>query len=561
MDKSPINAKNLSYCLIDIYILQPGRAKDCADIITNLEQRYKDINTDRKYYDRLVNILFFTLGRDGEDVNSTISDFILARLINEPLYYSKDQVFLELLLARLQSMYPSVYKALRSYIDTFIQKKNINSLIAPLVSTQSSDDERIQAFLKIIRENCYHSVQLCRIQSNNAKMLDRACDIILEQGDWKSLSADMLYTFVRDIVYVDQRKANNFISELYELNKNKNLPVSNPIGLLCFRHAKRQELLQSISKLPAANKDKLNIAVCISGQLRGYKGNLKNLVDNFGLDQHNFRVFIHTWKNVGRYFPTRKRASRVFGGEFLKAYNNISVNKPEPELKEHIKTQYRNFYSLLISSSEASFDVLQEEYKTSDIVIDDEDDGHFSNWTNQEKMHYKIFAAHKLALDSQENFDLIIRIRPDIRYACKSRVDILDLLNKSRSNGSIFTTDGLFSFGFTEDFAIHDAFAIGIPQAMGVYANTYPNFKWHLKNNTYSFTKEFKGHVSLEHNLFCYGVGVDKIPQRLIGSLKDPEGISIEDIYAALSGDIGSGRQTSEAKYLLDACKKDITAS
>ena len=555
LKQNSINCRDLNYLLINITLKQHGKAKNCISLISSIEQTLPETINDRRYYEALVQILFFMLGRDKDAVPNSNTDFILLRLLNEPLNYSRTTIYIKKLLS-MMSRYKDIYDLLIGYLDTMIIKNNINSPLAVLASSSSSDEDRVNAHLKIIRGNCYHSVHLCSFQPQNKEMLQRACDIIIENGEYKSLNPYLLFNFARAVIYTNQDKGDQFISVLYETHKGKNLPVSDPIGLLCFNHVQRQKFLKSIRLQAKPENQKLNIAVCVSGQLRGYKGNLDSLVNALGLAQHNYRVFVHTWSNIGRRFPIPVHASRTFSGEFLKTYYECFVNKPN--FQEYIKRQYPVFNNLLINSSLANFDVLKKEYRTSDIVIDNEDDEPFSSFNNQEKMHYKIYAAHKLAIDSGEQFDLIIRIRPDLKRESQEKPDLVDIYNKSRTNVSIFTVSGLVSIHWANDYLIDDQFAIGIPETMDIYANTYWDFEKHVKNHTYSRTKKFFGHTTLEHNLFCNAIHVDTIQQKITGPLQDPEMISSKVVYDALCKDVKNRTLTAEDHHLLDACKRDM---
>lgn len=561
MERQPGRCRDLYYHLIDITMRQHGRAKDCIEYLSCIEQTHQGAITERRHYVALAKILLFMLGRDKEVVHSPNTDFLVVRLLKEPLYYTHLTLGLNVLLYRDRylSNYKDACKSLKEYIQVIIQKEQMDNPMAVLVSSASSDEDRLNAYLKIIHENCFHSIQLSKYQAENIKMLEKACDAISQSGEWKSLNPYLLFNFVRAASFTNQNKGDKLISEVYKHYGDKNLPVSDPIGLVCYRHKRRQEILGYVSKLPQNSSDELNIAICVSGQLRGYKGNFYELVKALGLGNHNYKVFVHTWRNIGRHFPIPNRAARVFSRDFARTYYECFVNKTESQLKEYIKNQYPNFYSLLLGSSIAVIEELKEEYKTSSIVIEDEEDERFSSWTNQEKMHYKISAAHKLAKNSGENFDLIIRIRPDLKCLFGQTPSLLELYNNSRKNISVFTSGGLYTGPWDNDFAMSDIFAIGVPEAMDVYANTYNDFQWHKENNSYLRTKQFEGHNTLTHNLYCNGIHVDKLEQKTItGTLHDPEKIPTEEVYDAICKDIKNRKVTAEDQRLLDACEREI---
>ena len=561
INEKTIKNRELYYCLVEINLKQTCKSKKCIELLSNLEQTYQGTITDKRYYGILTKVLTFMLGRDKEIVNTPNTDFILVRLLNEPLYCRNEQLSLFCVLNLMLSpaRYPDVHTALKKHLQNLIQTSQLNNPMSVLVSEKSTDEERLNAHLAIIRNNCYHSVHFSYYHPQNTKMLEKACDVIADNGEWKSLRPNMLFNFARAFVYTNQENGDRFIAKIYDIYKDKGLHVSDPIGLLCYRHQKRQELLNHLSLTKSSENlatKELNVAVCIGGQLRGYKGNLACLVKSLGLEHHKYKVFVHTWKNIGRKFPIPGHAARMFRGEFLKTYYESFLNRAN--LQEYIKIQYPCFYNLMQGSSVAVKEILNDEYKTSYIVIDDEDDDRFLSWTNQEKMHYKIYAAHQLAVNSGHKFDLIIRIRPDLKREFLEIPDLIDIYNVSKSNGSVFTTSGLVSTHIVSDYIIDDNFAIGIPETMQIYANTYLDYLWHKRNSTFSRTKEFAGHTTLEHNLFCSGVHIDKLQQKVRGGFQDPEVIPINEIYDALCKDTDTGESHAEAQQLLDACKRDI---
>ena len=553
-----VKSKGILYFLIEVYLKQTGKAKKCIDLIFNIEQSYSETITDRKYYDTLGKVLFFLLGRDKEAVNGSNTNFILHRLLKEPLSLNSDRLGLAYALyyPSMLSRYSDVRELLNTHIDTYIQEEHNTSPMAVLVSSLSSDDDRLNAYLQIIRNSCYHSVQLCLFQPQNVNMLHKACNVIIEGDEWQSLDPFMLYEFTRAVVFTDLKNGDSFISKIYEINKDNSYPVSDPIGFLCHRHKRRQELLKYVSDKLSDEHNRLNIAICISGQLRGYKGNLKSLVHSLGLEHHKYRVFVHTWANIGRHFPPAGHASRSFSVEFSKAYYECFINIPN--LKGYIKRQYPALYSLLVSSPKATVETLEEEYHTHDIVIDDEDSKPFSSWTNQEKMHYKIYAAHQLALESGERFDLMVRIRPDLNRICDDPINLIEVYNQSKANLSLFTDSGLHIAHAPKDYWIDDMFAIGIPETMNIFSNTYNDFNWHKKHNTYLHTKQLTGHVTITHNVFFNGVSVEKLDQKPIRTVKESEKININAVHEAINKDAAQRQMTDEDKRLLAACKKDI---
>jgi hypothetical protein len=67
----------------------------------------------------------------------------------------------------------------------------------------------------------------------------------------------------------------------------------------------------------------LRIAVCISGQLRGFRQAYPTWT-RLGLDHHDCFFAVHAWKKIGRNMPIKSdTAQRCFSGQFLRAYKDV----------------------------------------------------------------------------------------------------------------------------------------------------------------------------------------------------------------------------------------------
>ena len=486
--------------------------------------------------------------------------YVIKTLLQQPLENGSDSLGIQSLINKLGADQKK-RKEYFNKMDEIILESNLNNTLSNLLSTLTSDENRIHAFQDVIKNNWNYARFFDGMSHNkNMSALASACEQILKNNSWHDLDPEALYGFVRALNSINQDKADTLVHEISEKFKNKSFPLSNPIGVLVYRNNKRHErykMLNANDSISSVQTNKqLSIAVCVSGQLRGYIGCLEALLQILGLEEHKYRVFVHTWNNVGRKFPVIANSSkRTFGGEFFITYLNVFSKKKD--LVGYIKNIYPNFYSLLINTNQASIDDLREYYKTDDIVIEDEEDERFLLWGNQEKMHYKIYAAHSLAVNSGEKFDLEIRIRPDCKLSTKEKINLLDIYENSKSNLSVFTPGGLINSGSFKTTIINDWYAIGVPEAMSAYTDTYKEFKYFNSNKTFSYPNHFMGHVTIEHNIFINGV---KIEKTFGGTLLDPYKLSIHEIYTALRKDIKTRIPTSEDQMLLGACKKDISA-
>lgn len=537
---------------------QPGKAHNTIEIFKDLEHNIPEIRSDVRFYALLAEAAGFMLLKEKLDMHDDRIDYITQILLCQPLENGSNTLSIQALKSRL-GIEPEIQKQYFGQIDDTIARNHISNILSNLVGSLSSEEERMDAFLCVIKNNWNCSRFFYgNNKDKNRDALTSACNKIIKNNEWHGFDPQTLYGFIRAVNSIDQDRADILINEISLKFNNKSLSLSNPIGLLIYRNNKRHELFEKLSARYGGSlletQKKLNVAVCISGQLRGYHGCLEALIDILGLDEHRYRVFVHTWNNIGRKFPVlANSAKRAFDGEFFITY--INVFRGKKDIEGYIESSYPNFYSLLVNCNQASLERLREYYKTDDIVIEKEESEQFSSWGNQEKMHYKIYAAHNLAVNCGENFDLEIRIRPDCKISAKEKINLQDIYKLSKSNLSVFTPGGLSNNGVWKTTMIHDIFAIGVPEAMSAYTDTYKDSKFFVSNNAFDYPDFFMGHVTIEHNLFANGVHIDKT---VGGPLLDPEKLSKEDIYRSLCEDIKNRSPTHEDHLLIEACKKDM---
>lgn len=380
---------------------------------------------------------------------------------------------------------------------------------------------------------------------------------IINNDEWQQYPPNELFDFALGRFIFDQLNANKLFSKIYDLYKDEDLPISDPIGLLCIRHKSRIELLKSTNSPTIITDKKLNVAICVSGHLRAYKGNIHSLVNVLGLEHHNYRVFVHTWCGIERDLYIKSDSGIIDNCEFVKAYNECILSHPNPE--EFLKNSYPAFSSLVMHK--VTFDELRDEYKTTDIVIEDINDEIFELWERQKMEFYKVYKVFELAAQSIEDFNLMIRISPGLSFKDYKRQDILELYHKSKSAGSVFVCGGAMAdINNPTIYMIDHDFAIGVPEVMKIYANTYSDFS-NAINVSYLLTKGYSKHNTVENSLFCNGVQINRLERTWGMACINNESIKIQDLYGAIAKDITSRKKIKEDDILLDACKKDIESS
>lgn len=296
-----------------------------------------------------------------------------------------------------------------------------------------------------------------------------------------------------------------------------------------------------------ANRGKPKVAICLSGQLRGYEAALETWRKAL-LPFIEPSFFIHSWQNIGRSDAQPFRYVLPFAGtHFSDAYRAVATTSGYPTIKE----RYPTLISALAEGSLADKSKLQSLYETDHVILEDDTDAVFKGFSNQHKMHYKIHAADQLARGKE--FDLFIRIRPDLAMSV-SGFDWRDLSEACKANPTIFAEK---PFGrHYNSLMCGDQCAVATPQVMQIYANTWETFPDLATAGIAHCPDTFRGHVSLAMTAWTHGIGVERLPIKF-GALQEATPLSSSEIRDALEAD---SQGSAEDQRLIAAVTKDLQA-
>ncbi len=300
-----------------------------------------------------------------------------------------------------------------------------------------------------------------------------------------------------------------------------------------------------------SNSKKLRVAVCVSGQLRGFRQAFSSWTDKL-LFNTEYDLFVHTWKRIGRSEPTPFRAYNVFEGkQFLKTYTDccslIGYEKMKP--------RYASLFKYTEQSGNITKEEISEIYKTTYVVVDDEEEEQFCKFSNQDKMHYKIYACHQYMLSQGKEYDLYIRIRPDKPISLIG-FNWQDIYRRCKTEPLIFADHELGThFGHP---VIGDQFAVGDFNIMSLYSDTWKFNPIASSQGLLNWPKHFTGHVSLAQTCWIHGIDVEKIPIRW-SALLDPEALPLELVLEKVRLD-ASDRMDKFDRQLINALEMDLAA-
>lgn len=155
---------------------------------------------------------------------------------------------------------------------------------------------------------------------------------------------------------------------------------------------------------------------------------------------------------------------------------------------------------------------LRAVYDTDRVIIDDDAQAPFEGFSNAQKMYYKIARCHEEAVRARDDFDLMIRMRPDFEFSADCSFDWHALHQASVEERLVYWGYYARYFFLQIGSCPSDQFAIGSQEAMSAYAAAYamtiaagsteaPRLK--------GFPIGFISHRSVAYSTLYQGIGIE----------------------------------------------------
>jgi|GEM_PF-2872439 len=280
-----------------------------------------------------------------------------------------------------------------------------------------------------------------------------------------------------------------------------------------------------------AAERRLKIAVCVSGQLRGFREAWPSW-RNFGFDAHDARLFVHSWTDIGRNwtrFWSFTQYDRVLWERLV-----------EKDCLTLLQPRFPRTAAALSARGQVTEDELRAFYGTEHVCLEDDRRPPLSETSTPWKMHNKIERAYDLAMATGEEFDLIVRIRPDREVLADSRPDWHAVLEKSRTERTIFS-DRSLSYGDGR-MSMGDQFAVGSQRIMALYSTIFSQTEGYAQSG--KIPLDLHGHLdnhrSMAYCIFYNGIGSEVVPHLGFGNLLDPVALSPREILPLVREDMAS---------------------
>ena len=322
-------------------------------------------------------------------------------------------------------------------------------------------------------------------------------------------------------------------------------PLTDPAGVVAsmVRHAPATP-----ARRHAAPTRRLKIALCVSGQLRGYTAAFPSW-SHLGLDAHDTTIFVDAWRDIGRNWQ------RIW--HFVRPRPNLHFILTGPDAAMSLTTRYPTLAAAVLAS-DADPRALSDLYGTKYVRLENDKDGGFLGRPNVWKMHYKIERAHHFALEHGRDFDLFVRIRPDIAIAPGPATDWAEIYARSRAERLIFT-DASLRFVY-DKIELGDQFAAGTRDTMDVYASMLSNLEWcrEAKAQPYGLPDRLRNHEALGLMTLYRGILAEPLPALRNARLLDPTMLSVAEIYDLLRRDLSTREMDGLDRDFMAACEQTI---
>lgn len=315
----------------------------------------------------------------------------------------------------------------------------------------------------------------------------------------------------------------------------------------------------STSPTPPVAHRRLRVALCLSGQLRGWR-HASATWHHLGLQDHDVDVYLHTWQDVGRRLPDpgiMPSVPRVFDhAGFCEAW--IALGRRHAF--EALQSAYPTLFAEVVRHQRVDADALRAAFGAGAVIVaEDESDPRFAGWSNQDKMHYKIWAADRLAADSGRAYDLVVRLRPDKTLLGHERLpDWAALAADSRARRTLFCEEPL---GVREGLVMGDQFAAGAPEVVSAYAAAWTLTTQARAEGWHGFPMQFTGHASLAFTCLWQGLRPQKLPGVAFGPIAEDQRLTGPEIAGLLAADMPDGPRHDMDRSLLAALAPAPTCS
>jgi predicted Zn-dependent protease len=288
---------------------------------------------------------------------------------------------------------------------------------------------------------------------------------------------------------------------------------------------------------------RLKIAVCVSGELRGYERAFQSWW-RLGLDRHDARYFVHGWSDAG--FDWRRLLALAPDPEAITEILSC------PDCATELTRRYPAMMAAWNDASTVMAERLQALYGTSSVIVEHDENVLSGGGAIALKVQGKIDAAYGLALASGMHFDLFISLRPDCEIMEGSNPDWNSVFHRSSYERVIYA-DRPLEYEYS-GITIGYRFAAGCRDVMDIYTAR--------PVSAMEFAGAGNDTLDLGANLACRtfhgGVLSSTVPDLEFGQTPDAGLLLLAELVPLIENDIAGRAADSFDNAFLAACRATV---
>ena len=524
-----------------------GVASDFDDMRNRLS-RISGIVQTPSYFTTIFKLWFFEVQHGSHE--SALNYFHI--LLQEPQDLNETlPLFLNQVLWKLENRDHARFEFLKSWVVGYIMKLTELPPMAELAvlafDIPHPNTNRAVLVYKWSMDHSIERLQAIYAVEQNKVLLRALTELLISNNGVGSLDEYQLYNYVLFNTILHPELAQRLLNAAFDGKKLEPVPLSRPLGVV--QNIYRQSPPNPAPAIIAPSR--LKIAVLISGQLRGFREAARTW-RQFGFDGHDVDTFVHTWQRIGRRIPTIAHADRCFQGHFLDAIREVMRSTDTNGLRQRYPSLYAYYWE---GGDEVTEQELRDLYGARDIVIQNDALDPFAPMNSVQKMHFKAEACYERSKGTGVDYDLILRIRPDLSID-KADIDWGRVMCLSRQERVLFTSDS-YLLGW-QGYGITDIFAVGVREVMEPYSTGHSFTYRAFQEKMYNFPPAFVGHLNVGLTAFMNNVRVRPLDGMTVGPFLDPDFLPITALRQMLLVDMGGAPRDAFDQLLLQACEHDI---
>lgn len=293
----------------------------------------------------------------------------------------------------------------------------------------------------------------------------------------------------------------HIIKEYLKANKVSNL-FSNVLTTRC-------NALSIEKTIKESNKDKKNLSILVSGQLRGAERSVKVFHDK--LDKTDVIIddyLVSTWGQRGKPRIIPQFYYRLFENDAAEYFNAHQSEGLERKIHEYFDGSDTITYEKLSSIFDVTSMSSSRNIEKPKVYLNDSNIYPYNKMSNHEKMYFHNALLNDELIKSNDN--LVLKIRPDYMFMNDEKFN-LDL----NYNNTIYAD---FPFIYEAwGFGMGDQLWLGLNDTISVILNCHSrdSLSHLIVKNMFSSIDGYKGHINCGLEAWINGIDVKAVDQNM----------------------------------------------